>query len=54
MNRELRIHGDGSRSWRINEEYHREGGPAVEWHDGIKSYYIILHNENILYVGEKK
>ena len=32
---------DGDRIWTNSEgEYHREDGPAIEWSDGVKSWYI--------------
>ena len=35
------IDGDGNKFWRNSQGLlHREDGPAVEWHDGNKSWFI--------------
>ena len=31
---------DGSKSWYINGQLHREGGPAREYSDGSKAWYV--------------
>ena len=31
---------DGTKSWFLNGEHHREDGPAVEWADGRKEWYL--------------
>ena len=39
---------NGTKEWRLNGEFHREDGPAVEWLDGSKFWYINgkRHREN--------
>ena len=36
----LRIDSDGTKIWRRNHEYHRIGGPALEWANGNKTYWL--------------
>ena len=36
---------DGSKYWRLNGQYHREDGPAIEWPDGSK--YWCLNGEEV-------
>jgi hypothetical protein len=31
---------DITNSWRVNRNLHREDGPAVEWNNGDKSWYL--------------
>lgn len=38
MNRELIIEDNGNRYWCLDGEFHREGGPAIEWDDGDKKW----------------
>lgn len=33
-------HLDGTKSWWLNDELHREDGPAIEYKDGTKCWYI--------------
>ena len=30
----------GTKSWFLNDRLHREDGPAIEWADGSKSWWI--------------
>lgn len=30
----------GARHWFLNEKRHRIDGPAIEWHDGTKEWWI--------------
>jgi hypothetical protein len=30
----------GTKFWRLNGQYHREDGPAVEWTDGSCDWYF--------------
>ena len=30
----------GNKYWHLNGEYHREDGPAVEYHNGNKFWYL--------------
>ena len=30
----------GTKRWYVNGEYHREDGPAVEWSDGDKEWFL--------------
>ena len=48
MKSELIISSDGTKSWWLNGEYHREDGPAVEEFDGTKSWWLNgkLHRED--------
>ena len=34
------VHNDGSKEWFLNDNLHREDGPAVEWTSGTKSWYL--------------
>lgn len=36
----LYIRKNGSKFWYMNGVPHREDGPAIEWPDGTKSYYV--------------
>ena len=41
MKSELTIDEDGTKEWKLpNSDYHREDGPAVEFIDGSKHWYI--------------
>jgi len=44
----IEVHDDGSKLWYLNDEHHREDGPAVEWPDGSKLWYLNdqLHRED--------
>jgi hypothetical protein len=39
---------NGAKKWRLNDEFHREDGPAVEYSDGSRLWYIKgkLHRED--------
>jgi hypothetical protein len=45
---ECAIDKNGNKRWFLNGEYHREDGPAVEFHDGRKYWYRNdkLHRED--------
>jgi hypothetical protein len=30
----------GSKEWYLNDVLHRENGPAIEWYDGMQSWYL--------------
>ena len=36
----VKVYEDGTKSWYLNGERHREDGPAIEWADGDKSWYL--------------
>ena len=36
----VKVYHDGSKSWRLNGKLHREDGPAIEWADGYKFWYL--------------
>jgi hypothetical protein len=48
MKPECAIDKNGNKRWFLNGEYHREDGPAVEFHDGSKFWYLNnkLHRED--------
>ena len=31
---------DGSKAWMLNGNLHRETGPAIEWANGFKEWYV--------------
>ena len=31
---------NGTKHWYLNDQYHREDGPAIEWFDGSKSWFL--------------
>ena len=37
---EAENYGNGDKEWRLNGEYHREDGPAVERANGDKKWYL--------------
>ena len=45
---EVRAYSDGSKYWYLNNERHREDGPAIEDTDGYKEWYLNgkLHRED--------
>jgi hypothetical protein len=45
---EVRVYTDGRKYWYLNDELHREDGPAVENADGDKCWYLNnkLHRED--------
>ena len=36
----VKVNSDGSKSWYLNGERHREDGPAYEGADGTKSWWL--------------
>ena len=40
MESTLTIDSNGTKIWRLNGEYHRENGPAIEWYNGTKVWYL--------------
>lgn len=36
----VKIHDDGSKLWYLNDNSHREDGPAVEWADGSNEWWL--------------
>ena len=46
---EVKVYDNGTKSWWLNGQYHREDGPAIESDDGFKAWYL---NGNPL--GEKE
>jgi hypothetical protein len=36
----MKVHPDGSKSWRLNGKPHRTDGPAMEWPNGEKDWYL--------------
>ena len=34
------VDGYGTKSWYLNDKLHREDGPAIEWADGTKYWYL--------------
>ena len=44
----VRVLEDGAKYWYLNDELHREDGPAVEWANGTKAWYLNhrLHRED--------
>jgi len=37
---EVRVFSNGNKYWRYNGQRHRLNGPAIEWTNGYKTYYI--------------
>jgi hypothetical protein len=37
---ECRVSPNGSKSWYLNDQYHRVDGPAIEWANGSKEWYL--------------
>jgi len=37
---EVKVYDNGDKSWYLNDELHREDGPAIEWANGDKSWYL--------------
>jgi hypothetical protein len=44
----VKVWSDGSKSWFLNGNRHREDGPAIEWAGGSKYWYLNgkLHRED--------
>ena len=36
----IKVCDDGTKSWYLNDQLHREDGPAIEYADGTKFWYI--------------
>jgi len=45
---EMKVDFDGTKYWSLNDKFHREDGPAIEWPDGSKYWYLNdkLHRED--------
>ena len=39
----VKVYTDGAKYWCLNDELHREDGPAIEWANGTKHWF--LNNE---------
>ena len=37
---EVRVYKDGRKCWFLNGNLHREDGPAIEWSNGYKAWYL--------------
>ena len=37
---EVMFFDNGTKSWYLNDERHREDGPAIEWANGDKEWYL--------------
>jgi hypothetical protein len=44
----VKVDDDGDKFWYLNDNRHREDGPAIEWADGSKSWWLNgnLHRED--------
>ena len=51
--RVLRIYADGTKHWYKNGKYHREDGPALEYANGDKEYWLFDENYDSLPSPEK-
>ena len=36
----VHVHTNGGKSWYLNDQRHREDGPAIEYADGSKEWYL--------------
>lgn len=36
----VKVFGNGSKEWRLNDKLHREDGPAREWANGSKDWFL--------------
>ena len=36
----VQVYDNGTKHWYLNNELHREDGPAIEWSDGDKYWYL--------------
>jgi hypothetical protein len=41
---EMKVDSNGTKRWTLNNKYHREDGPAIEYSDGSKEWYL---NDNL-------
>ena len=37
----VKVWADGAKQWFLNGKYHREDGPAIEYTDGTKYWFLI-------------
>ena len=37
---EMKVDFDGTKYWSLNDKFHREDGPAIEWTDGEKEWWF--------------
>ena len=37
---EVKVYGNGDKSWYLNDKLHREDGPAIEYSNGYKVWYL--------------
>ena len=37
---EVKVYNNGDKHWLLKGERHREDGPAIEWADGTKCWYL--------------
>jgi len=44
----MKVGSNGRKYWYLNDKFHREDGPAIEWPDGSKYWYLNdkLHRED--------
>ena len=44
----VKVEADGSKEWYLNNQLHREDGPAIEYSNGYKEWYLNnqLHRED--------
>jgi len=44
----VKVYPNGSKFWWLNEDLHREDGPAIEWPYGTKEWHLngLLHRED--------
>ena len=36
----VQVHRNGTKFWLLNNRLHREDGPAIEWANGGKEYFL--------------
>ena len=44
----VKVYEDGAKHWYLNDQRHREDGPAIEWANGNKEWHLKgqLHRED--------
>jgi hypothetical protein len=44
----VKVNTNGTKFWYLNDDLHREDGPAIEWSNGDKAWYLNdeLHRED--------
>jgi len=44
----VRVYENGTRFWLLDDDYHREDGPAIVWADGYTAWFLNgdLHRED--------